>query len=100
MRGMYVETLDYWNQSLKIFEDIKDDAGIANMLSNIGAIYFNQGADAKALEYSLKSLHLAETIKDTLRMITTLGNIGSIYHNKKDPKALDYLLKAIPLFKQ
>src|SRR5688500_5763954 len=99
MKGMYVETLDYWNQSLKIFEDIKDDAGSANMLSNIGAIYFNQGADAKAREYSLKSLQLAETIKDTLRMITTLGNIGSIYHNKKDPKALDYLLKAIPLFK-
>ncbi len=99
MKGKYAETLDYWNQSLQIFEDIKFDAGISNMLNNIGAIYFNQGADAKALEYSLRSLQMAEKIGDTLRMITTLGNIGSIYHNKKDPKALDYLLKAIPLFK-
>lgn len=99
IRGMYTETLDFWNQSLQVFESIPDDAGIANMLSNIGAIYFNQGADAKALEYTLKSLQLAEKTGDTLRMITALINIGSTYHNKKDPKALDYLLKAIPLFK-
>jgi class 3 adenylate cyclase len=97
-KGKYAETLDFWNQSLQIFENIKDDVGISNMLSNIGAIYFNQGADAKALEYSLKSLQLAEKIGDTLRMITALINIGTTYHNKKDPKALDYLLKAIPLF--
>lgn len=98
-KGKYAETLDYWNQSLQIFEGMKDDAGTANMLSNIGAIYFNQGADAKALEYTLKSLQLAEKLSDTLRMITALINIGGTYHNKKDPKALDYLLKAIPLFK-
>ena len=64
--------LDYWNQSLQIFESIKDDVGISNMLNNIGAIYLNQGADAKALEYMLKSLQLAEKIGDTLRMITAL----------------------------
>ena len=97
LRGMYVQTLDYWNQSLKVFEDIKDDVGIANILSNIGAIYFNQGADDKALEYTLKSLQLAEKTGDTLRMISALTNIGSIYHNKKDPVALTYLLKAVPL---
>ena len=96
-RGLYVQTLDYWNQSLHVFESVKDDIGIANMLANIGAIYFNQGADDKALEYSLKSLQLAEKIGDTMRMIYALGNIGSIYHNKKDPVAIAYLLKAIPL---
>jgi adenylate cyclase len=96
-RGLYVQTLDYWNQALEVFQTISDDAGVANMLSNIGAIYFNQGADAKALEYSLRSLQMAEKSGDTGRMIYTLGNIGSIYHNKKDPVALTYLLKAIAL---
>ena len=97
MKGKYAETLDSWNQSLQVFENMKDDIGISNMLNNIGAIYFNQGADAKALEYSLRSLQLAEKIGDTLRMISALINVGSIYHNKKDPVALDYLLKVIPL---
>ena len=100
MKGKYAETLDYWNQSLRIFETMKDDVGIANMLSNIGAVYFNQGADAKALEYSLKSLQLAEKINDTSRMISALINVGIIYHNKKDPVALDYLLKVIPLIER
>lgn len=97
MKGMYPETLDYWSQSLQIFENIKDDVGISNMLSNIGAIYLTQGADTKALEYMLRSLQLAEKIGDTLRMYTALSNIGGIYYNKKDPVALNYLLKAIPL---
>jgi class 3 adenylate cyclase/tetratricopeptide (TPR) repeat protein len=96
-RGMYVQTLDYWNQSLEIFENSRDDVGISNMLSNIGAIYLNQGADAKALEYTLRSLQMAEKLSDTLRMITALTNVGAIYHNKKDPAALNYLLKAVPL---
>ena len=97
LKGMYGETLEYWNQSLQIFETIKDDIGISNLLNNIGAIYLNQGADAKALEYMLRSLQLAEKTNDTLRMFSALTNIGGIYYNKKDPVALNYLLKAIPL---
>jgi class 3 adenylate cyclase len=92
-----VETLDYWNQSLETFEALNDHIGISNMLNNIGAIYFNQGADAKALEYTLKSLQVAEKIGDTLRMVSALINIGNTYHNKKDPVALDYLQRVIPL---
>jgi len=97
MKGKYAETLDYWNQSLQIFENLKDDIGISNMLNNIGAIYLNQGADEKALEYMLRSLQLAEKIGDTLRIITALSNVGGIYYNKKDPVALNYFLKAIPM---
>lgn len=96
-RGRYVETLDYWNQSLEVFEKLNDDIGVSNMLNNIGAIYFNQGADDKALEYSLKSLQIAERIGDTLRMVSALINVGNTYYNKKDPVALTYLLKVIPL---
>ncbi|MGI8582582.1 MAG: adenylate/guanylate cyclase domain-containing protein [Chitinophagaceae bacterium] len=99
-KGKYVETLDYWNQSLEIFEDLKDDIGTSNMLNNIGAIYFNQGADAKALEYFLKSLQVAERIGDTMRMVSALINVGNTYHNKKDPVALNYLLRVIPLIER
>ncbi len=97
MKGKYAETLDFWNQSLQLFESLEDDIGISNMSNNIGAIYLNQGADAKALEYMLRSLQLAEKIGDTLRLFSALTNIGGIYYNKKDPIALNYLLKAIPL---
>jgi class 3 adenylate cyclase/tetratricopeptide (TPR) repeat protein len=97
MKNLYAETLDYWSQSLAVFESLKDDVGISNMLNNIGAVYLNQGADEKALEFMLRSLQLAEKIGDPLRIYTALTNIGGIYYNKKDTVALGYLQKAIPL---
>lgn len=93
----HVEALDYWNQSLKLFEQLKDEVGISNLLNNIGAIYQFKGEDAKALEYCLQALKLAEKTADKTRLMSSLANVASIYHNKKDAKAIDYLLKALPL---
>ena len=93
----YVEALDYWTQSLNIFEQLQDDIGISNLLNNIGAIYKDQGEDAKALEYCLRGLKLAEKINDKTRLMSSLTTVASIYHNKKDAKAIDYLSKALAL---
>jgi len=100
-QAKYVETLDYWEQSLKMFEELKDDIGIANLLNNIAAIYVNQGDDTRGLEYGLRSLKLSEKTGDKLRILSALNTIGSIYFNKKDTadkaKALTYLISALPL---
>lgn len=84
--------------SLATYESINDKAGISNIQSNIGAIYFNQGDDAKALEYYLKSLKPAEELNDTLRIATALLNIGAVYFNKPatHQKALEYYQRALP----
>jgi class 3 adenylate cyclase len=97
IQGKYVEALDYYEQSLRIFREQGDKIGIANLLNNIGSIYADKGDDAKALEYCLQSLKIAEQTGDKLRIMSALINVGSIYHNKKDPKAIDYLLQALPL---
>lgn len=41
-KGDYVEALDQWQKALIVFDSIGDKSGVANMLSNIGGIYFNQ----------------------------------------------------------
>ena len=82
MQADYIQTLTYWNQSLKEFENANDKKGIANILSNLGAVYQNEGDDAKALDYYLKALKYAEETNDTLRLVTVLNNIGSVYFNK------------------
>ncbi len=99
MKGDYIQTLDYWNQSMQAFDSIGDKSGVANLLSNLGAVYFNQGDDASALEYYLKSLKLAEELDDTLRIITNCINIGAVYFNKKatKSKALEFYKRALPL---
>ncbi len=98
-QGKFPETLSYWNESLQIFENLKDDVGVANLLNNIGGLYADQGDQEKGLEYCLRSLKLSERISDTLRIFSALNTIGSIYYDKKTTwdKAVSYLLQALPL---
>ncbi len=98
-QGKYLETLDYWTQSLNEFDSLGDKVGVANLLSNIGAVYSNQTEDAKALEYYFKSLKVAEELADKLRLATVYINIGNVYyHNPANHnKALGYFIKSLPL---
>src|SRR5436190_18444 len=90
-QGKYVESLNEWHQSQKLFEELKDDIGVANLLNNMAAIYVEQGDEEKALEYSLHSLKLSEKAGDKLRIISALNTIGTIYNNKEQTqdKALE-----------
>ncbi len=99
MQGRYIETLDYWQQSQKVFEDMNDKVGVANILSNIGVMYFDQGDNTKALELYLEGLKIAEEIGDTLRITTLCINIGAVYYDKPatHDKASEYYLRALPL---
>jgi len=97
--GNLVDAVEYWNRSLTLYEKFKDEIGISNILNNIASVYSDQGDDVKALEYALRSLTLAEKLGDTLRLYSALNTVANIYYSKvqtKD-KALDYLLKALPL---
>jgi adenylate cyclase len=98
-QGKNLDALENYNQSLKIFEQVKDNIGIANLYSNIGVVYYSQGDDAKALENYLQSLKFSELAGDKFRIFIALNNIGGIYFDKKATydKALQYYLRALPL---
>ena len=98
-QSSYIETLNSWQESRKIFESIGDKVGVANMLNNEGAVYFNQGDDAKALDFYLRALKISEEVNDTVRIVTSLYNVGSVYANKfaTHDKALMFYLRALPL---
>ena len=66
-KSIYVEAINYYQQSEKIFDSIGDKGGVANIQSNMGAIYFNQGEDTKANEYYFIALRTAEEIHDSVR---------------------------------
>ena len=98
-QGKYLEALDNYRQSIKIFEEIKDNIGISNLYNNIGNVYYDQSDDVKAIENYLQSLKFAELSGDKLRMLSALNNVGGVYTNKPATydKALQYYLKALPL---
>jgi len=98
-QGDYVKALQNYEYSLVVFDSIGDRKGSANILNNMGNIFFNKGDDVKALELFLKSLKIAEEINDTLRMVTCMGNVGAVYALKTTTykEALSYLLRAYTL---
>lgn len=98
-QGKYLETINNWQQSLLIFEEIGDKLGVSNLLNNLGAVNNNEGDDTRALELYLKSLKVSEEIDDSLRIATALMNIGLVYQKKPNTrdKALDYYLRAISI---
>lgn len=98
-KGDYFKAKIHWDRSLALYDSIGDRQGSANMLGNIGSIYYNGGDFATALEYDLKTLRIAESAHDTLRILTCYTNIAVIYMLKKAsfPKALEYLEKALPI---
>jgi len=93
------KALEYWEKSLAVNRAMNDSAGEANLLSNIGAVYMNEGNDVKAAEYYMNSLAIAERINDKLRIATVLNNMGSIYNHRENtrPKALENYLRSLPL---
>jgi adenylate cyclase len=97
-----VQTINYWEQSLAVFEELGDKSGIANILSNLGAVNSDEGDETKGIAYLLRSLVVAEEISDTLRISTVLLNIGFVYSKKPETydKALVYYNQALPLFEK
>ncbi len=98
----YPEAVIQFQNSMAVFDSLSNKVGIANILSNLGATYFNAGDDIKAIDFYLRSLRISEEVNDKLRIGTALNNIGGVYNNKLATvdKGLEYFLKALPIFKE
>ncbi|MES2566966.1 MAG: tetratricopeptide repeat protein [Bacteroidota bacterium] len=128
-QGDISKTLDAYDRSLKIREEIKDIKGISQSLNNIGIVYFNNGTPScksskeiciregklKAMEYYFKSLKLREEVNDKRGTAISLSNIGHAYSDMGDPsckgtkeecvrvgknKALEYFQKSLAILEE
>jgi tetratricopeptide (TPR) repeat protein len=98
IQGDYAKAIEYYTQSLKIYEEIGNKSGIANSLYNIGLIHKNQGDFAKAIEYYNQSLKIKEEIGNKKGIAMSLNVIGTIYMNQVDfVKAIDYFTQSLKI---
>jgi class 3 adenylate cyclase/Tfp pilus assembly protein PilF len=101
LRGDYAKALGYYNQSLKINEEVGDQSVIAKTLNQIGIIYKSQGDYSKALDCYTQSLKIKEQIGNQRGIAPTLNNIGIIYKYQGDyAKALDYYSQSLKINEQ
>src|SRR4051812_47848933 len=99
LRGVYLKAVDFYQQSLKIREEMGDKQDIAVSNANIGSIYIAMGDFKKALSYQLKSLKIFNDIGNISGKASTLNNIGIIYNNLADYyKALAYSMNSLKMY--
>ena len=98
-QGNTPATLEYYGQSLHVYDSIGDLESKARMLNNFGTVYYTNGTDDKALENYFKSLEVAEKISDKAGIATAYSNIANVYLNKRATtnKARDFFLKALTI---
>ncbi len=97
--GASDQSIECFEKSLKLYEEIGDKIEVGKALHIIGYIYFDHGDIDKALEYYQKSLKVREEINFKEGIGESLNNIGFIYQSLGNiSQALDYFHKAIKIF--
>lgn len=97
-KGNNTKALNQLYECLKIFEEVGDEIGIADVHLSIGNICYYQRDYNKALEHHIKSNELYIKNKYEVAYSTVNFKIGVDYNALKDyVKALQYLQKSIDL---
>jgi len=109
--GNYDIAIDYYLQSLKIYEQLKDSPakilvrsaklGISLCWNNTGIIYYYQGSYEKALDYFIRSLKIKEILGEKRLIANQMMNIGVVYKKlNKIEKARGYYMRSLSVHKK
>jgi two-component system, NarL family, sensor kinase len=93
--GKYEEALKSYLSALKIYEDAKDNKGLASVLNELGTFNKKQGDIEKSQKNFERALTLSTEINDSSQIANSMNNLGIIYEMKEDyPTAMDYFKKS------
>ncbi len=96
--GDYEKCLRNLKITMTLFNKIKNNPQLGNVLNELGTVYYHKSDYDSAKFYFEKSLEIKKTIGDKQGMASAFNNIAIIYRNKGDhEKALDYNFKALKL---
>ena len=87
---MLLKALDYYEQALKIQNELDDKNSVAWINGNMGLLYNDLGKYDLAIGYIQKCLEIPEAINDKTSQATAFGNLSKIFCNQmKFKEALD-----------
>ena len=100
-RGKYPQALKTYEQVLEIRRQLKDKAGIAQTLNNMGELYYWSQKNDKALEVLQQALAIRKELKDKAGEGEALDNLGLAYYGKQQyEKALEFFQQALVIRKE
>ncbi|MBL4735565.1 MAG: tetratricopeptide repeat protein [Flavobacteriales bacterium] len=91
--GDFARELELCFSSLRIFEEIEDQNGIASSLNNIGYIYSNQGDYENTLKYYRKCYSICLKTGETLGLAYSLNNLGFVFQKTNKPDSAIWAYK-------
>ncbi|MEZ4937817.1 MAG: tetratricopeptide repeat protein [Crocinitomicaceae bacterium] len=95
-KGDYPKALEFYNEALKIHQEMKDPKLIAGTYNNIGIVYGIQANYDECKKYMLKSLEIYEKMNDQDGIANSNNNLGNIHYYQGDYKpAIDYWIKSL-----
>ncbi|HKQ78452.1 MAG TPA: tetratricopeptide repeat protein [Blastocatellia bacterium] len=97
-QGNYPEALARYRLAQKIAEQIGDQAGVADILIDIGIVYESQSDYARAIEHHQKSLSLSEALGNKAGASRALLNIGIVHYRQGAyAQAIEHYKKSLGL---
>jgi CHAT domain-containing protein/Tfp pilus assembly protein PilF len=93
-----MEALDYYQQALNVWQELKDQGGEAASLNNIGEVYVKMRRYSDALTTLEEALSIITQLDDYPSKWAVLGNIGSVHLEQgRYDQALDYFTQELKL---
>jgi hypothetical protein len=83
-RELLPQVVNKFEAALAAYRSVKDRAGEAAMLNNMGVVYNSLGEREKALEYYKQALAIGQELNNRASQSTTLNNVGKIYEGVGD----------------
>lgn len=91
----YQKSLAHFLDALRIYEELEDGQNKANILSNIGVVYYYLGEHENSLEYHENAYNIRKILNDSSALSKSLNNLGVAYKNLGQyNEAIDFYLKA------
>jgi len=94
-RGDFYQAIEYYEESLKIQQQIDNKGGISMALGNLGTVYHSLDNYSKAMKLLTQSIAIKKEINDKEGVAKDLNNMGVIYSSLEDlSNALKYHLQS------
>ncbi len=92
VQGDNIKALDYFFQSLTIFQQLEDKLNIARSLNQIGKLYRFMGNYSDAMDSHIGALRIYEELRNKPGIAASLINAGIVYRNlgNKEQALLNY----------
>lgn len=78
-KSNYKTSLEFFNSSLKLYESIDDQGGIASIYNAFGITHFIQSEYEEAIFYYQKTFEIQKNSENKTDIINSLINIGNVY---------------------